>query len=276
MLAVADIVKKSQPSVFWCMRSMPKAEREAMYTLFAFCRHIFNIIRSSMSAAEKKELLNAWSEEIDNIYDKRVPTTNIGRKIYKNCMRFNLPKEMWAKILESALIEVDVPLVAPSTVDFNKYLYGVAVVPFYLSLLISGERKETTCRNISSNLGFAIMVTYMLRDIKDDARNGHFYIPDEIVRKVGIRKGTSVSMAEDKNLTLARAELALQVKNAYKKAFRLLGNTGRKNLIPLKFIAYISYCYFQRMDERGWEIIYPKPKISVSVKLKLFFKLLIG
>ena len=86
MLSVGDIVKKSQPSLFWCMRGLPKPKREAIYTLFAFCHHISNIIRSKMPAAEKVELLNAWREELDNIYDKKVPTTNIGRKIYKNCI----------------------------------------------------------------------------------------------------------------------------------------------------------------------------------------------
>ena len=44
MLSVGDIVKKSQPSLFWCMRGLPKNKREAIFTLFAFCRHISNII----------------------------------------------------------------------------------------------------------------------------------------------------------------------------------------------------------------------------------------
>lgn len=274
MLSVADIVKKSQPSVFWCMRSMPKAQREAMYTLFAFCRHIFNIIRSPMSAAEKKELLGAWREELDNIYDRNVPTTNIGRKIYKNCMRFNLPKDMLAEILNSASMEAAEPLVAPSAAEFDRYVYGSAVVPVYLSMLIAGETKQETVRKFSENLGRAVMITYMLRDIKDDAKCGHFYIPEEIVRNAGIVKASPLSMAENKNLTAARAELAGQAGTSYKKVFRLLGKMNNKSLVPLKFIAGISYSYFRQMDKRGWEIIYPKPVISLPEKLKMFFKLL--
>ena len=59
---------------------MPKAKREAMYTLYAFCRHIDDIVDGDSSLAEKQELLQAWREEMDNIYDKKVPATEIGRR----------------------------------------------------------------------------------------------------------------------------------------------------------------------------------------------------
>ena len=93
MLSIGNIVRKSQPSMFWGMRNIAKPKREAMYTIFAFSRHIDNIVNSSMKLEEKMDLLNLWHDEIDNIYDKNIPATNIGRKIYKNCMRFNLPKD---------------------------------------------------------------------------------------------------------------------------------------------------------------------------------------
>ena len=121
MQSVADVVKKSQPILFWCTRSLPKSKREAIYTLFAFCRHLDGIVCSAMPIAEKQELLKQWREELDNIYDKKVPVSNIGRKIYKNCMRFNLSKDLWLKILDGVSLNVPSPLKAPSRADFEKY-----------------------------------------------------------------------------------------------------------------------------------------------------------
>lgn len=68
---IKKIVRKSGTSFFWSMRFLPKAKREAMYTLYAFCRHIDDIVDGDSSIAEKQELLQAWREELDNIYDKR-------------------------------------------------------------------------------------------------------------------------------------------------------------------------------------------------------------
>ena len=201
MLSVGDIVKKSQPSLFWCMRGLEKSKREAIYTLFAFCRHISNIIRSPMPAAEKTELLNAWREELDNIYEKKVPTTNIGRKIYKNCMRFNLPKEQMEKILDSAFLDAPTPLQAPSQEIFEQYLYGLAIVPLNLTLTIIGESKPATSQKLAASLGRALMITYILRDIKDDAKAGHLFIPQELLKKANVCKNSPVSVLEDKNLS---------------------------------------------------------------------------
>lgn len=68
---IKKIVRKSGTSFFWSMRFLPKAKREAMYTLYAFCRHIDDIVDGDSSIAEKQELLQAWREELDNIYDKK-------------------------------------------------------------------------------------------------------------------------------------------------------------------------------------------------------------
>ena len=90
---IKNMVKKSGTSFFWSMRLLPNAKRNAMYTIYAFFRHIDDIVDGNAPLEEKQELLLAWREELDNIYDKKLPTTDIGRRIYKNCMRFKLPKE---------------------------------------------------------------------------------------------------------------------------------------------------------------------------------------
>ena len=49
---IKKIVRKSGTSFFWSMRFLPKAKREAMYTLYAFCRHIDDIVDGDSSIAE--------------------------------------------------------------------------------------------------------------------------------------------------------------------------------------------------------------------------------
>lgn len=139
---IKKIVRKSGTSFFWSMRFLPKAKREAMYTLYAFCRHIDDIVDGDSSTAEKQELLQAWREELDNIYDKKVPATEIGRRIYKNCMRFKLPKSEFLRLIDSISMDVPNPVQAPRLSDFYRYCRGVAGVPGSLSLRIFGCSDE--------------------------------------------------------------------------------------------------------------------------------------
>ena len=82
---IQKMVKKSGTSFFWGMRLLPSAKRNAMYTIYAFFRHIDDIVDGNAPVEEKLDLLAAWRQEIDNIYDKKVPTTDIGRKILVSC-----------------------------------------------------------------------------------------------------------------------------------------------------------------------------------------------
>lgn len=274
MLSVGDIVKKSQPSLFWCMRGLPKSKREAIYTLFAFCRHISNIVRSTMPVIEKSELLKAWREELDNIYDKQIPTTNIGRKIYKNCMRFNLPKKQMEQILNSAFLDVPTPLQAPTKEIFEKYLYGSAIVPINLALMIIGDSKPSTREKLANNLGRALMITYILRDVKDDAKANHLFIPQELLQKANVDKNTPMAVIEDKNLSEARKALSLDAHKAFNNALRLLSKMNKQYVMSLYYLTNLSLCYFNQMNDRGWEIISPKPKISRLGKVRLIVKTL--
>lgn len=276
MLTIGDIIKKSQPSVFWCMRSLPKPKREAIYTLFTFCRHINNLIDAPMPDEEKTEMFNAWKEELDNIYDKKVPATNIGRKIYKNCMRFNLPKDLFTQILDSATLDAPHPLQAPNNETFERYVYGNSVVPILLALIIIGGLRPSTQEKLAKNMGKALFYTYILRDIKTDAQADHLYFPIEILKRANVKKYSPMAVAENKNLTAAREELAKITEKHYNRAERLLSKMNKKNMMPFNFILHIGRCYFEQMNARGWDIISPKPHIDKFHKIKLVYKTIFG
>lgn len=271
MKSLGDMVRRSQPSLFWCTRGLPRAAREAIYTLFAFCRHLDNIVRSSMEVTEKVELLNAWQEELDNIYDVKVPKTNIGRKIYKNCIRFDLPKRMWEQILQSAVLDAQNPLQAPDEETFEQFIAGTSVVPMHLALMIMAPEHPRANQELAKNLGQAVAITYMLRDIKGDAKRGRMYLPNEILRKADVAAEPPQEMLENKNLMYARAALAEKAVDCYAKAERLLSKMNKASTMPLRLIMNTSRCLFDVMSARGWEVISPKPDLNALKRLHILY-----
>lgn len=269
------IVKKSGSSFFWSMRLLPKAKREAMYTIYAFCRHIDDIVDGDMPLKEKQNLLSAWREEIDNIYDKKVPVTEIGRRIYKNCMRFHLPKEEFLRLIDSISMDIPKPLQAPKMEDFLKYCRGVAGVPGNLSLRIFGCQDEELIEKLSTSLGNALQITNILRDVKEDAQANRLYIPREYLKKAAIASKKPSEVVVDKNLAIAREELAKLAAEDYKVASQIIPYLDKKAARPVRAIAAIYKKYFDMMQKRGWEVVSPKPKISkinaLSLALRAYF-----
>ncbi|MBQ8436381.1 MAG: squalene/phytoene synthase family protein [Alphaproteobacteria bacterium] len=272
---IKQIVKKSGSSFFWSMRFLPKAKRNAMYTIYAFCRHLDDVVDGEAAMEEKLELINAWREELDNIYDKKAPITDIGRKIYKNCMRFKLPKAKLAELIDAISMDIPTPIRAPQIEELYRYCRGVAGVPGSLSLRIFGCKDEQLINKLSDSLGTALQLTNILRDVKEDAQAGRLYLPKELLLKAGIQSEDPLTVVVDKNLAVAREELARIALNNFTIADSLIKQLDKTSSRPVRMIERIYRRYFDIMQKRGWEIISPKPRVSklqkLSIALRAYF-----
>ena len=129
---------------------------------------------------------------------------------------------------------------------------------------------------LSSSLGIALQITNILRDVKEDALSGRLYIPREFLQKAGIKSTDPRTVVIDKNLAIAREELAKIADENYKKAYRLIKELDKQTARPVRIIADIYKKYFDIMQERGWEVISPKPTIGKFGKLALAVKALLA
>lgn len=273
---IKKIVKKSGSSFFWGIHMLPSKERRAMYTLYAFCRHLDDIVDGDDTVSHKMELVGAWRKEIDNIYDKKVPASLIGRNIYKNCMRFNIPKSDLTSLIDGISMDLPNPVCAPLLNDFYKYCHGVACAPGSMTLRVLGCNDEILIKDLSSSLGVAMQITNVLRDVREDALVDRLYIPKEFLQKAGIEVVNPKEVIINKNLSMAREELAKLALQNYEKSFELINKLDKKASRNVKALAYVYKKYFDIMQNRGWEVISPKPKISCLHKMFLVMKAYTG
>lgn len=276
MSSIGRIVRKNHSAVFWCTRHYPKAKREAVYTLYALFKHFDDLSSSSLPEADKAEIFAAWQREISNIYDKKVPETDIGRRIYKNCMRFKIKRESFEEILSGFAMDCPKPLFRPSMETFEAYCKGVAEIPSYLILKIIAEFDDVTTLAVGKMIGRAVEITNILKNIKEDILGGHIYIPEEFLKEAGIAKDLSAKdVLIHTNLYVARQKLADVARVSFAEAYRLLEENHNKNSKPIVYMLNLYHAYFELMDKRGWEIISPKPELKFKDRFRLICKALL-
>lgn len=276
--AMNDVRKviRSKAGNFVGMRLLPKAKREALYTLIAWVKHLEDVIESPIDDKEKQDIMNGWRQELDNIFDKKVPATDIGRCIYKNCLRFKLPKNEFVSMLTSISKNVNKPLQAPTLKQLTGYCRGVGGMTGSLSLRIFGCTDEKMINDLSTSMGTALQITDILRNIKEDANNNRLYIPIELLNKADITSTDPKTVLVDKNLAVAREELARIASENYAKAYDIINYLDKSTSRPLRMILDIYKKYFDIMANRGWEIISPKPEISKLCKLQVLLKAMLA
>ena len=275
MSSIGRLVRKNHSAVFWCTMHYPKAKREAVYTLYALFKHFDDLSSSSLSEKEKAEIFEAWKREIVNIYEKKVPSTDIGRRIYKNCMRFKLPREYLEEVLSGYALDCPKSLFCPSLADFYKYCRGVAEVPCYLILKIIADFDEETTKALSQNIGRSVEITQILKNIKEDILSGHVYIPQEFLTEAEIENNLSAKdILTHNNLYVARSKLADIARQSFTEAYKLLKESNNKNSKPIVYMLNLYHAYFNQMDKRGWEIISPKPILKFKDRCSIIYRAL--
>ena len=251
---------------------IPLKEQRAIYTFYTFYNHLKNVAESVVPNSQKKELIELWRQEIDNIYDKKKPVSKLGKDIYKNCMRFKLPKQDLISILDSVEMVFCSSFKVSNTEKLNQYCKGMAGAPSSMLLRILGCKDKKLINELSENMGQAVEITDILRNIRDDAEAGKLYIPDDFLKDAGIKATNPKEIIVDKNLNIARQELAQIAEKKYEKTFNLIEKLDKKISRNIKIPVYVYKKYFDLMNNRGWEIISPKPKIGYFSKLFLILK----
>src|SRR5436853_2014365 len=68
--------RASGSSFYNAMRILPRAQREAMFEIYAFCRQVDDIADSRAPRPERREQLDRWRADVDALYaGKAVPRT---------------------------------------------------------------------------------------------------------------------------------------------------------------------------------------------------------
>ena len=108
-----------------------------------------------------------------------------------------------------------------------------------------------------------------LRDVKEDAQAGRLYIPKEMLEEAGITSTDPLTVVVNPNLARAREQLAKIAAEDYEISYQLIKQLDKKIARPILMMANIYKRYFDIMQNRGWEVISPKPQLGKIKKLSL-------
>ena len=204
---------------------LPKAKKNAMTALYAFCREVDDVVDecSDFSVAQTK--LNWWKSEIANLY-ANTPQHPVTKALQPVIEEFNLAQEHFLEIIDG--MEMDLKFNRYE--DFKQlqlYCYRVASVVGLLSATIFGFSNRKTLK-YAHDLGMAFQLTNIIRDVGEDARRGRIYLPLDELKKA---KVTEEDILQSRESPAVRELIEFQIERAesyYDKALRELPQEDAK------------------------------------------------
>jgi phytoene synthase len=181
-VSAAAIAKNSNTSFYYSFSVLPKQKREAIHVVYAFCRHTDDIVDEDADEARKVILLRKWRTELGHAL-RGTSSYSILNQLNTTARQFNIPVDHFYDLIRG--VELDLIKTRYQTFEeLREYCYLVASSVGLMCRQIFGYKNEST-RDYAINLGIALQLTNILRDVKDDARRGRVYIPLEDMEKFG-------------------------------------------------------------------------------------------
>ena len=269
---VRDIVARSGSSFQWGMRILPRARREAIYGIYAFCREVDDIADGPGEAEARMHGLTEWRAEIEALYEGR-PSRPVARALAPAVARFRLPRAELLAVIEGMEMDVAGTMRAPAAAEFDAYCRLVAGAVGLLSIQVFGA-EEPEARAFALVLGRALQLTNILRDLAEDAALGRLYLPREVLRGHAIEtREPEVALAHP-GLPAACAELAADARAGFAETRRLLSHCDRRRLKPSLVMMETYERILDRLEERGWRE--PERTVRVSSAEKLWIAVRLG
>jgi presqualene diphosphate synthase len=215
----------SGSSFYAAMRILPRAQREAMFQIYSFCRQVDDIADSDGPRPERLAALQRWRDDIDALYRGHPPAR---LKDYATSVKtFGLRREDFLAIVDGMEMDVPQDIRAPDMATLDLYCDRVASAVGRLSVRVFGLPEDDGIL-LAHHLGRALQLTNILRDIDEDAGLGRLYLPREGLLLAGITSDDPQKVIADRALPKACAPLAERARMHFAKADEVMGRNRRR------------------------------------------------
>ena len=255
----AAVERASRSSFYAAMRIMPRAQREAMYEIYSFCRAVDDIADDDGPRDGRLAALKRWRADIDALYGGHGPPqlATLARVV----SQFNLDRQDFHAIIDGMEMDVVTTIRAPDLATLAVYCDRVACAVGRLSVRVFGMEREPGLA-LSDHLGRALQLTNILRDLDEDAGMGRLYLPREALNEAGITGTEPAAVLASPGIGKACASMVAAAKAHFREAEAIMAASRRATVRTPRVMAAAYGSMLDAMIARG----FAAPRTQVKLR----------
>lgn len=253
-LAPAETAKKSH--LAFALLWLPRERRRDAMVFFRFCRMVDDIAdEPGRTPGEKSRLLGEWLTAI--------ATEKMPPELEEVVKRHSIDRHLLSEIVRGCAM--DIPVTRYETfAELEKYCWRVACAVGLVSIRIFGC-KDPASATYAENLGHALQLTNILRDVAEDAALGRLYLPLADLRRFGVseedlRNGKSSSSFQ----ALMRFE-AGRARSRFHAAIPPVAD--RRALLAPEIMRALYLKILSKLEKRGFPVFERRLRLGRLEKL---------
>lgn len=268
-----NITQRSASNLALAFILLPRAKRDGMSALYAFCREVDDVADDeSVPVAERRTQLNEWREDVRRACEGGAPGFLVNRELQAVIRSHpGLTFELFDDLIRGVEMDLDIKRYH-SHAELEHYCYRVASVVGLLSIEIFGYTNPRT-RDYAVYLGKALQLTNILRDVKGDAERGRIYFPLEELERFGVRESEILNSQYSPRFRELAASIAERAKYFYKQAREALPREDRRAMAAAELMGSVYWRLLEKLEARQFNVFGPEPtRVSKGQKLLLILR----
>jgi phytoene synthase len=260
----------SGSSFYYSFLFLPAEQRRAILALYAFCREADDVVDDCSDAGVARLKLQWWREEIGRAF-QGTPQHPVTQALQPHLQRYNLPEEYFREILDGMEMDLDQQRY-PDFSSLALYCYRAAGVVGLLAAEIFGYQDRGTLK-YATELGTALQLTNILRDVHEDARRGRIYLPQDELRAAGVGEDDLLRGTGTPQLRQLFARQADRARDYYARAEQLLPEVDRPAQRSGLIMAGIYRTLLDEIEADGFRVLERRVALTPLRKLWIAWKI---
>lgn len=263
------VVMSRDTSFYYSFLVLPARKRRAIIAVWDFCRAVDDAVDDAAPARAVAQL-SMWRGELDACYAAHAgagggdtggggPTTTQGKALQLYIREFGLPREPFENLVDGVAMDL-AHARYPTFEALAQYCRRVASTVGLICIEIFGYRDPAT-RAYAVNLGMALQLTNIIRDIGADLRQGRIYLPVEDLARFGV---TEEALREGRVTPPVRELLRFECGRArgyYERAAAGLPRVDARSLVAAEIMGGIYFEILRRIEKAGYDVFSSRVRV---------------
>jgi phytoene synthase len=254
-------------SFYYSFLVLPKAERRAITAVFDFCRAVDDAVDLEPDANLAMLALEGWRREVGRVFGGRTPETPQGAALQPFVARFRLPRAQFDALVDGVAMDAP-PRRYRSFAELEPYCHRVASSVGLMCAEIFSYT-DPRVKDYARDLGVALQLTNILRDVAVDFRRDRVYLPQDELARFGcseedIRREVEAA-GRGVQSPAVRALLEHQASRArrfFARAVEALPKQDARRFVAAEIMRVIYFDLLRRIERAGFDVFTSVIRVS--------------
>jgi 15-cis-phytoene synthase len=261
-----DKTAKSGSSFYYSFLFLPEQKRKAIMALYAFCREVDDVVDEIHEEQVARVKLGWWREEIQRLFHGQ-PQHPVTLALKPQLNNFALEEKYFVDIIDGMQMDLDFNHY-DNFEDLSIYCYRAASAVGLLTVEIFGyENKQTLL--YAHDLGMALQLTNILRDVREDAKRDRVYIPASELEQFGVKAEDFLKPETPDNVYKLFKFQADRARKYYQQALEKLPDEDRFNQRSGVIMKSIYESLLNEIELDGFKVLEHQIKLTPLRKIWL-------